>query len=513
MTDTLGLHVAADGITAVRVDASSDADPVVVPLGIDGPAAACLIAQDEGGGVRVGEAARNAPGTLISDPVERAVAGKIGALAAVINHVVGRAALGGSSPTRLAIVVPDDFDRAARDRVVEAGVAAGITDTVTVPFTAASAQSLSIDAVVAIAGGAAQVASLAAAPIVTREDLGQPVTPKQPVVVPPLDPPTGPISVFEAESEPEPEMPEPARVAAAPISATPTPGPDPTVAIPATPQPEVLRYEPPRRRVSGGLIAIGLLLGLIAAVGIGVVMFGDDETPTSTVEPVSTTAPIPTLPPTTTESTTTTIDPGATSTTLDTPTTTESTTTTTTEPPTTTTTPVRIADPGLVTLAETGLQLEGTDLLLFEQSDETVIEAVTAVLGEPDRDDLYEVIPFCFGERTRTVVWGDLELIFTEDVLDSGEGRFTQWYASGHKDPKGLVTFGGVGVGSTVGYLEVTLGGSLQLVEVIPGDPTGVFAATNPGSGALLNGTTTSLDPEAEVTALWAGDTCTRIFT
>jgi hypothetical protein len=111
------------------------------------------------------------------------------------------------------------------------------------------------------------------------------------------------------------------------------------------------------------------------------------------------------------------------------------------------------------------------------------------------------------------VTWGDLEVVFTEEELDSGEARFTQWYASGYEDPAGLVTLSGVGVTATVAYLEATLGGSLQLVAAIPDDPTGLFAATNPGSGGILNGTTTSREPEGVVTSLWAGDSCTRIFT
>ena len=36
---------------------------------------------------------------------------------------------------------------------------------------------------------------------------------------------------------------------------------------------------------------------------------------------------------------------------------------------------------------------------------------------------------------------------------------------------------------------------------------------TNPGTRAVLNGTTLGLDAEGIVTSLWAGDSCTRVFT
>jgi len=524
MSDTLGLHISADGITAVRVDAVAGTTPVIVSLGADGPAAVCAVAQDDGGAVLVGQAALGASGPTVTDPLERAGAGRVGALGAVINHVVGRAAMaGGTAPRRLAIVVPDDWTAPQRDRVVEAGAAAGIADTVAVPLTAATSQAGDADEIVAIASGAARVASLAAAPLVTREDLGESVTSKPPVVLPPLDPPTGPVSVFdedEGEDEAVAEAPAPARPSPAPVSAPPPTQVVPVVAPTAAGAPphEALRYEPPRRRLSGGAIAMVVLLGLIAAVGIALVAFddGDDSSNTLTDETTTTVVATTTEAPTTTvdpNATTTTVDPNATTTTVDPDETTTTSSTTTTEPPSTTTTPVAVGTPGVVTLVETGLQLEGGALVLFGQSEESAFTALTDALGDPDTDSGLEESAFCFGARNRFVTWGELEVVFTEEELDTGEARFTQWYASGHEDPEGLVTLGGVGVSATVGFLEVTLGGSLQLVAAIPDDPGGLFAATNPGSGGLLNGTTSTRDPEGVVTSLWAGDSCTRIFT
>jgi hypothetical protein len=513
--------VSPDGITAVRLDAAAETPPIVIQLGTDGPAAVCAVAEDDGGAIVVGEAAAAASGQAVTDPLERAAAGRVGALSAVINHVVGRtAAATGSAPRRLAIVVPDDWVATQRDRVVQAGAAAGVAETVAVPISAALAQAGDDDSLVATATGAARVASLAAAPLVTREDLGEAVAPREAGVVPPVDPPTGPVSVFEEEpASPDPVRPAVEPVGSAPASTTPPTQPVPVQPAPVQPvpaQPEPLRYEPPRRRISGVVIAMVVVLGLIAAVGIGLLAFVDDPSATET-DQTTTVAVSSTAAPTTTAEpiqSTTTIDPNPSTTSIDpADSTTTSTTTTTTEPPSTTTTPVAVGTPGTVTLVETGLQLDGGTLVLFDQSAETVFTALTDVLGEPDTDSELEESAFCFGARSRFVTWGDLEVVFTEEELDTGEVRFTQWYTTGHDDPEGLVTISGVGVTATVGYLEVTLGGSLQLVAAIPDDPTGLFAATNPGSGGILNGTTTSRDPEGIVTSLWAGDSCTRIFT
>ncbi|MEZ5244992.1 MAG: hypothetical protein R2707_07845 [Acidimicrobiales bacterium] len=519
MADTLGLHVSPDGITAVRVDAVAGTPATVIQLGADGPAAVCAVAQDDGGAVVVGAAAAAASGPTVTDPLERAADGRVGALAAVINHVVGRAAMAaGTAPRRVAVVVPDDWTAAQRDRIVETAAAAGIADAVTVPLTVASSQADDRDPVVAVAAGAARVASLAAAPLVTREDLGETVTPRGPVVIAPTDPPTRPVSVFDEDPDEDLEdFSAPARSAAAPVSSAPVSGAPPTQVVPVVPasEPEPLRYEPPQRRISAAVIGIAVLVGLIAAVGIALMVFGDDPSAsdtdqTTTVGVSSTDAPSTTVDPTTTldpDASTTTADPDATTST------TSTTSTTTTEAPSTTTTPVAVAQPGDITLSETGLRLAGGDLVLFDQNEESVFAALTAVLGDPDNDTGLEESAFCFGARSRFVTWGDLEVVFTEEDLGTGEARFTQWYATGYEDPAGLVTLSGVGVTATVAYLEATLGGSLQLVAAIPDDPAGLFAATNPGSGGILNGTTTTREPEGTVTSLWAGDSCTRIFT
>ena len=89
MADTLGLHVDPAGITAARVDTSTDAPPVVVPLGADGPSDDCVVVHTDDGTVLVGRAAQDATGTRVTDPMTEAATGRIGPLGAVVNHVVG----------------------------------------------------------------------------------------------------------------------------------------------------------------------------------------------------------------------------------------------------------------------------------------------------------------------------------------------------------------------------------------------------------------------------------------
>ncbi|MEM8707283.1 MAG: hypothetical protein AAGE98_12550 [Actinomycetota bacterium] len=80
-------------------------------------------------------------------------------------------------------------------------------------------------------------------------------------------------------------------------------------------------------------------------------------------------------------------------------------------------------------------------------------------------------------------------------------------------EPTGLVTPEGLGESATVGFLEVTFPNTLVLVPAFEDDIVGVFAITNPTTGAVLTGTTLGLDPNGVVTSLWAGDSCTRVFT
>ena len=515
MSKTLGIHIGEGGIVAVIADAEADPTAAtVVPLGTSGPAAARAVAAGPNGTVLVGDAAASADGPIVFDPVDRARLGRTGALTAVIAHVLERAVIAGSTATRLAIVIPDDFDGDARDRVVVAANAAGITDVVTVPETAATARASSVpaDAIVAVAIGAALIGSIdLVPPIVTREDLGETVRPDPgPAVPAPVDSPTGPVSVFD-ESDPEPEPVVPVRHSPAPVAAQAAPRltPRPERPAPVTSPPA---HEIPDRSTPVGLIA-GVIVLLIAIVIVWLLLFavGGDSQNTATVVPDASS--------TTTElaATTTTRAPAtSSSTTTSSTTSTSSTSSTTTSSITTTsttTTPVRVASPGAVTLSANGLLFDDGTIVQFGQSVDVVLGEAIESLGSPDEDTGFEVWEFCIGTRTRFIRWGSLELIFTEEIADSDTGVFTQWHTEGHSDPAGLVTLDGLGESATVGFLEVTFGDALILLAAFEGDDIGLFAITNPSTGAVLNGITDGLHPEGVVTTLWAGDSCTRVFT
>lgn len=527
MTETLGIHLDATGISAAVATADPSRAPTVLFLGTNRETAASAVAAGPDGAVLVGDAAVDAAGPVVTDPLDRAVHGRTGALTAVITHLVGRSAFvteSGRSPNRLAIVIPDDFDAVARDQIVAAANGAGITDVSLVPRGLAVARGRG-DEGSALASGAALIGAIdAPPPIVTAEELGQQVEAPDPT---PTLPPSadGPVSVFDEPAEPA--LP-PVRDTPEPVAAQP-PRPRPTAPAPA---PAAMVDAPPLRAYPQREVPIGAIVGVVAAIVVVVVAVlvlrggGDDDVatePSATTQPPSTTeAPSTTEPEPTGESSTSTSSSTTTSST-----TTSSTTSTTTS--STTTTPVRVAVPGPVTLVETGLQFDLGTVVRFGDAEDDVIAAAEAVLGPAESDSGRSANDFCDGTVVRFVRWGNLELVFTGDPGPIGENEsppqdengdpivepleFSQWYADGHRTPTGLVTPEGVGESATIGLLEVTYGSAIVLVPAFEDDIVGVFAVTNPGTGAVLNGTTLGLDAEGVVTSLWAGDSCTRVFT
>ena len=542
MTDTVGVHISETQITAVRFDSSSTEPPRVIVLGDSDVAAAAVVAKGEGGSVLVGdEAALVTEGPRVTNPLQRAATGRIGALAAVLSFVIRRStAVDGRTPERLAVIIEDDWLRAARDRIVQAGVASGIADTVVVPHAAASAQPTPVTGAAALAAGAARVGSLSSAQFVTREDLGQPITSKTPVVPVPDVPRPESVSVFDDESPVDPARPSPEQLSSADpgeFGATRVMGP---VGGPAAP----VRSEMPRRT---GLSQATITLALVLLVGVvgGLLIFfaGDDSgnvqtTPDTVPED---TTPVETEPPTTAVPTTAvpttavpTTEPTVTSTTSA-PETTEAPQITTST--TTTTTLAGVGTPGPVTLVETGLQFDTGAVVRFGQPMSEVIDAVRSILGSPDSATNFQSSDTCV-QNSRTVRWGQLELVFLQDPpvavpagpdtqiptdgdLEGGDGTefipastgtFGQWYASGHTSPTGLVTRDGLGVSATVGFLEVTYGASFEVVQPVEEEELGVFSVSNPASGGVINGTTSDVTPEGRVLNLWAGDACQRVF-
>lgn len=544
MTDTLGVHISESHITAVRFDAASADPPRVVVLGGSDVAAAAVVAQGEGGSVLVGdEAALVTEGPRVTNPLQRAATGRIGALAAVLGFVIRRAtAAEGKTPVRLAVIVDDDWPRAARDRIVQAGVASGMADTIVVPRSAAAAQPTPVTGAAALAAGAARAGSLSSAHFVTREDLGQPITSKTPVVPVTDAPRPESVSVFGDESLVDPARPSPEQVSSADpaqYDATQVMG---SVGPPAATGGTAT---PPRSGTSQALITLALVV-LVGVVG-GLIIFlaGDDSPNIRTTEPAVTDAPRPaeTEPPTTDTSATeapTTAAPTTAPTSTQPPTTeapdttTSSSTTTTssTTSTTTTTTPVGVGTPGPVTLVETGLQFDTGTVVRFGQPMSAVLDEIRSVLGAPDSATNFRTTEACV-DGVRSVRWGQLELVFLQDppvaipadpdgessdgdegteFIPASTGTFGQWHVSGHTDPTGLVTKDGLGVSATVGFLEVTYGSSLEIVQPTEGEDLGLFSVTNPASGGVINGTTSDVTPEGRVLSMWAGDTCVRIF-
>ena len=360
-----------------------------------------------------------------------------------------------------------------------------------------------LEQIAAMAAGAAVAASASVGPIVTREDIGgdRPAAPLTPVPVAP------PVSIFDEVDGEADEMATPT-----PATATgPPPSADRTTAMPAVrPAPRPGTNKPDL----GRQILIVSLVTVVAVVAI-VVLFmlagggSDDGSDAVASSTVTTSSLVTTTTPLTSSSTTTTAT--STSSTSTSTTSTSSTTTSSTSTTSTTTIPVPVGSPGPVTLVETGLVLDTGPVLRLGDDGENVLAQITGALGDPDSDSGFMEVTFCFSPRARFVRWAQLEVVVSEDA--DGVATFTQWYVDGADDPNGLVTIDGLGVGATVGFLHVNYGGALDLVPAFEGSESGIFAVTNSGSGGTLLGITESLEPEALIGEMWAGDECSRVFT
>jgi hypothetical protein len=519
VTGILSISVETRGTAAAFVPAGDASTPQPVRLGDQSESMPTLVAAAPDGTVLVGDAAQGAEGPVVTDPVARAGVGRSGALSQVIGFVAGRAKTQfgiETTPSTLVMVIPDEFDAPARDHVVLAANGVGFTDVRLVPRSLIAARSGG-DAPLALARGAALIAQTQS-PSTPIADTPEPPITSAPDATPESAGPVmqGPASVFD----PEPATP-PVR---APAVAHPVDDPNRTTMVPRAAAPAMGPATGPqqmtpaslgtetglmgKRAVPIGLIVVGLLVLLLLAMVIGLQRGGSESTDqpetddlassSSTSEPATTT-------------TSTSLPETTTSTTTSTTTTTTSTTTTSTVP--TTTAPVRLGLPGRVGLVENGLLLEGIADVRFGQRSETVLGAITSLLGQPDRDSGESTNDYCDGDTARTVRWGNLEVVFTGDVASGEPMTFTQWFADGYRRPTDLVTPQGLGVTSTVGFLKTVFGSSVTLVPAFADDDIGLFAITDTASGATLNGTTTGLGDDDAVNTLWSGDTCTRIFT
>lgn len=191
-----------------------------------------------------------------------------------------------------------------------------------------------------------------------------------------------------------------------------------------------------------------LVAGTLAAGCAG------ESAPDATLTPiVSTTTTTTTVPATTTPAVT------APATTTPAATTTSSTSTTSTTSTTTTTSTT------IPAAAELDLDDAGLGEALFGTDPTEVVAYVTSILGKPTADsgwaDPVTLFGVCPGNEARTVTWGDLTMLFSDDTpVQPGRRHFFSYVIGpplgSSVQPAGMRTPEGIGVGSTVGELRFT---------------------------------------------------------
>ncbi|WP_162941599.1 hypothetical protein [Desertimonas flava] len=153
---------------------------------------------------------------------------------------------------------------------------------------------------------------------------------------------------------------------------------------------------------------------------------------------------------------------------------------------------------------------DGIGLGRFCDDADTVIAAVTGVLGEPSDDTGWSdplAVSSCAGTEVRRVTWGSLDLYFGDTSRFAEGVRHFFGYVYGNRDslevtPQGLATPEGIGVGSTVQYLLA----NYPDAQVFPGeegiaDPA-FFVDEN------LGGFLTDHAADGVVTVLFGGEDC-----
>ena len=352
------------------------------------------------------------------------------------------------------------------------------------------------------------------------------------------DAPTGPLPIVTREDI-EGAAPEPVRQPAPPSVVSI--GPRSVFDAPqstATPPPSRSAHGTGRPRRTPVPLLGFLLLAVLAVLGY--LLIGGDDEPTPPVTTLSSTS--------TTEPPTTTTEPTITSTTepptsTEPPLTTEPevTTTTTTEPPPTTTRPPL----GPVSLSEVGLMLFAADdnstVLDLGGSAVTVLDAVTGVLGAPDRDSGWGSDPRCVEPLVRRVGFGGLELVLVDadpaDAPPAGEdgdpatsegettttvavpgvpgfgATFGQWFLSGTDSVNsGFWTLERIGIGSTVADMRMAYPVGFSIGQAAETDPAGYFGLDAVGLDGGISGAASNTTESGRVLQMWAGSSCSRFF-
>ena len=156
------------------------------------------------------------------------------------------------------------------------------------------------------------------------------------------------------------------------------------------------------------------------------------------------------------------------------------------------------------------LDRDGLGVASFGDVADDTIAAVTAVLGEPDKDSGWVeplTIGACAGAEARFVAWGSLYLYFSDESgVGHGERHFFSYSYGSERDleaiPEGLATPEGIGLGTSVAFLRA----AYRDVVVEAGEeglfPSNFYVDDNL-SGRLTGGADDDL-----VTVIIGGDPC-----
>jgi hypothetical protein len=173
-----------------------------------------------------------------------------------------------------------------------------------------------------------------------------------------------------------------------------------------------------------------------------------------------------------------------------------------------------IPELGIVTLAENGLLLlAGTTnqlLLPFGSPQETVLNSLINLLGEPTEETVMNGDKTCISTNPQVFKFHDLEVVFA--LYDMGP-IFSQWFVSGEGvSETALWTLDRIGLGSNILELKKLPESQILIEEVFPGtnDPAGKFQIEPFGLGVFIHGLTSNTNAQGRVLQMWAGEECQR---
>ncbi len=166
-----------------------------------------------------------------------------------------------------------------------------------------------------------------------------------------------------------------------------------------------------------------------------------------------------------------------------------------------------------VVLTDEGIQAGGT-WVYFGMREEETMEAVTAVLGDPEADSgwidaLSSPFGVCPPPLVRVVEWGGFSLYFTQADSDFWLGGVRHFFSYEYVGaPPEFATDRGIRIGSTVAELEAAYGGPrFELIES-PLDPAVGFWSYDLAEWTGMWGFTTGTDPSEIVVSINGGRGC-----